>query len=301
MDWRIEVLRRAVSARVPFGFALRRLKRLQFGYEPDPANLRGTLSNFEQMVAAIKAVGRSFEGATVLEISSGWFPTIPVMLAMSGAKRILMSDLIPHMDEVTFAATLRFLQNTFPTNSRLNGITRLSDLPITYMAPFRANEVADGTINFVISRVVLEHIPQNDLVHLLTVLRLKLAPDGLMVHVIDNSDHLEHSDKSISKINFLTWTKGKHALINSLMKGGENRLRHQEYPRLFESAGFQVISAVMQIHEPTREIVGTLPLAAPYSSMSADNLAALGSIYVLASIRPGDGEADAQPVAQSRR
>lgn len=96
-----------------------------------------------------------------------------------------------------------------------------------------------------------------------------------MVHIIDHSDHLEHTDKSISKINFLTWSKGKHALINFLTKEGENRLRHHEYRRIFENSGFRVISATTEVHESTRQIAKTLPLVAPYSEMPPDQLAAL--------------------------
>lgn len=127
------------------------------------------------MNGALEAIGRTFEGATVLEIGSGWFPTIPIMLALGGAMRVLMSDLNPHIDNVTFAATLRFLKGIMPTNSRLNAITRLDDLPIAYLAPFDINTIANGTVDFVISRTVLEHIPSNDLTHLLKALRPKLC------------------------------------------------------------------------------------------------------------------------------
>jgi NAD(P)-dependent dehydrogenase (short-subunit alcohol dehydrogenase family) len=138
----LEVLRQAVFARVPFGVTLRRLKRHHFGYA-DRDNLRGTLSNLEQMTAALKAQGRSFEGATVLEVGSGWFPIIPIMLALNGASRVVMTDLTPHMDSVTLEATVQFLRNAYPANPRLHVVSRLADLPITYLAPFRASEVAE--------------------------------------------------------------------------------------------------------------------------------------------------------------
>ena len=132
---------------------------------------------------------------------------------------------------------------------------------------------------------VFEHIPPNDLVRLLRGLRPKVAAGGLMVHLIDHSDHLEHVDKGISKINFLTWSRSKHALINFLMRDGENRMRHHEYQDLFETAGFDVLSASAQIHPPTLELAKTLPLASPFASFSPDQLAALSSIYVVA-LRP---------------
>jgi hypothetical protein len=282
MDWRLKVATQAVLNRVPFGQALRRLKRRHFGYGPDDANLRETLVHLAQMKAALEAQGRTFEGATVLEIGSGWFPTIPIMLALGGAEQVLMSDLNRHMDEVTFAATLRFLRRVMPSNSSLEAIGALTDLPIRYLAPFDVDEIQDGSLDVVVSRTVFEHIPPNDLLRLLKGLRPKLAAGGLMVHLIDHSDHLEHTDKSISKINFLTWSTSKHAFIYFLMQGGENRLRHHEYQGLFEVAGFEVLSASAQIHQPTRQLATTLPLAPPYAALSPDQLAALSSIYVLA-------------------
>jgi hypothetical protein len=219
------------------------------------------------------------------------------MLTLNGAKRVLMSDLTPHTDDVTVAATLRFLRSTFPNDSRLNRISKLADLPITYMAPFHVDKIGDGTLDLVISRTVLEHIPPTDLERLLSALRPKLKANGLMVHVIDNSDHFEHNDKSISRINFLTWTERKHAFINSLIKGGENRLRHHEYPHIFERAGLRIVSTAMQIDEPTRAIAKALPLASRYSTMSPDELATLTSIYVLAPISASEGRAEVQSAA----
>ncbi len=285
MDWRLKVATQAVLNRVPFGQALRRLKRRHFGYEPDDANLRETLVHLAQMKAALEAQGRTFEGATVLEIGSGWFPTIPIMLALGGAKQVLMSDLNRHMDEMTFAATLRFLRRVMPSNPGLEAIGAFTDLPIRYLAPFDVDDIPDGSLDVVVSRTVFEHITPNDLLRLLKGLRPKLAAGGLMVHLVDHSDHLEHADKAISKINFLTWSTSKHTLINSLMRDGENRMRHHEYQGLFEAAGFEVLSASAQIHPPTRELAKTLRLAAPFAAFSPDQIAALSSIYVLA-LRP---------------
>lgn len=282
MDWRLKVAKQAVLARVPFGRTLRRIKRQLLGYEPDPENLADTLSCLTQMQRALHSLKRTFEGATVLEIGSGWFPAIPIMLALNGARRVIMSDLNPHMDDVTFASTLRFLKNLMPTNQRLSAVTSLNDLPITYLAPFDATAVSSGTIDYVISRTVLEHIPPDDLADLLKTLHPKLAPAGLMVHHVDHSDHLEHTDKSISKINFLTWSRRKHAFVNFLTMEGENRLRHHEYHPIFESAGYKVVSTTAEVHAPTRTMVKSLRLVSPYSSMSQDQLAALTSLYVLA-------------------
>jgi len=281
MGWQLHVLKIAITNRLPFGQMLRRFKRRIFGYEPDASNIHSTLASFEHMTTVLKAGNRSFENATVLEIGSGWFPTIPIMLSLNKVKHVLMTDLIPHMDSMTFDATVKFLRNTFSDDQRLSNIHQLSDLPISYLSPFSIDHVQDASLDYVISRAVLEHIPPKDLESLLAALRTKMKPDSLMVHIVDHSDHLEHVDKSISRVNFLTWSKSRHATINALLKGGENRLRHHEYLAIFVRAGFSVIRADGQTHQPTLERIPSLRLAEPYINMPIAQLAVLQSTYVL--------------------
>ena len=281
MDWRIRMAKLAIIGRIPFGDHARRAKRRVFGYSPDKENLLGTLRDLDQMQAALSELGRSFSGATVLEIGSGWFPTIPITLAVRGAKRVLMSDLVPHMDEVTFAATLKFLVENTQAQPRRTTESRIEDFPLTYLAPFRIADVADQSIDFIISRTVLEHIPRAALIDLLRALRPKLSPQGLMLHLVDHSDHLEHADKSLSKVNFLTWSNRKHALVNWLTKEGENRLRHHQYQQVFDEAGYGIAQFSTQLHEPTRALVKTLKLVAPFRGMTPDEISILSSLFVL--------------------
>jgi hypothetical protein len=281
MDWRLKVGRQAVLVRLPFGRALRSVKRRLLGYRPDPDNLSDTLKNWSQMRAALSHTGGSIEGATVLEIGTGWFPTIPILQCLQGAKRVYMSDLNAHLDDVSFAATLDFLRRVDPANQRLREIRTRKDLPLTYLAPFDVNALADGSIDLVTSRTVLEHIPPDVLVQLLRSLRPKLSARGRMVHLVDHSDHMEHSDKSISKINFLTWPERKHAWINRLTREGENRLRHHEYPALFALAGYRITLEQDNIHEPTRQLAKSLPLQWRFAAMTPEQLATMSSLYVL--------------------
>lgn len=290
MDWRLQIIKKSVLGRIPFGNSLRQLKRRTFGYKPDPDNLINTVENLKQMQSELNSLERSFRGSTVLEIGSGWFPTIPLLLAMEDIKHVYMTDLTPHMDKVTFKATLEYLRQYFPNAIYLKKINRIEDIPASYMTPFDPGKLPDKSIDYIISRTVLEHIPPEEIINLFSALRPKLTPAGLMLHLIDNSDHLEFNDKSISRINFLTWGKRKHASINFLMKDGENRLRHHEYPALFKSAGFSVLSEKAIIHEVTNEIANSLKLSSPYSEMTPEQLSALTSIYILAPDTPGNSD-----------
>lgn len=281
MDWRLQIIKKATMGRIPFGTTLRSLKRRMFGYTPDPRNLQYTLENLQTMKEQLQALGRTFSSSTVLEIGSGWFPTIPIMLAIDGARHVYMTDLTPNMDDVTFKTTLQYLQDALPNEARLATVQNRNDLPLTYLAPFNVDDIPDKSLDFIISRTVLEHIAPDQIVSFMRSLQPKLAENGLMVHLVDHSDHLEFADKSISRINFLTWGPKRHAVFNWLMKDGENRLRHHEYSALFERAGLRIIQESASIHEPTRQRAQSLKLAAPYSAMSPEQLAVLTSVFIL--------------------
>lgn len=289
MGWRTRVAKQAVLVRLPFGTALRRFKRRMVGYEPDPSNLNNTIECLDIMRAALAEQGRSFKNAEVLEIGSGWFPTIPILMCVEGAKSVRMSDLNLHMDEVTFQSTLRYLKNRFPDHKALQAINRLEDLPVSYMVPFAAADVPDASLDFIVSRTVLEHIDPDVIVTLHRELLPKLKKDGLVVHVVDHSDHLEHRDKSISKLNFLTWSTGWHRWINALTREGENRLRHHEYPALFQRAGYDLLSGTGTIHEGALKSLEAMKLAEPFATMPKAELAVLTSTYVLS---PTQGKTD---------
>lgn len=281
VGWKSHVLKLAIMGRLPFGKSMRKAKRRLFGYPPDPDNLRGTLSNLAEIKGAVESTGRSFTGASVLEIGSGWFPVIPIMLSLYGAKKVVLSDLSPHMDATTFAATLAFLQpqlKNFPgTENKLS----VEDFGLEYLSPFRVAAIPDGSIDIVISRTVLEHISAPQLHDLLAALRPKLAPHGIMAHYVDHSDHLEHRDKSISRINFLTWSDTQHGIVNWLTKEGENRLRHHEYREVFEDSGYEILSESGQPHKSTLALAPQLALKGRFVNMTPEQVSILSSIYLL--------------------
>lgn len=279
MDWRVQVIKAGVLNRLPFEAHLRQVKRRLVGYSPDEANLRQTAEDYAHMAQAVASVGRGFDGAAVLEIGSGWFPTIPLLLARDGARRVFLTDLARNMDERTFGVALDFVAR----HRAWPGVAgrRFEDFPFTYLAPFAPAQVRDRSLEFIASRTVLEHVPRRDLVALLRSLAAKLTGAGLMVHLVDHSDHLAHADPRLSMVNFLTWSARTHRFVTWLARGGENRLRHHEYPEVFRAAGLDVVASHAHVHEPTRRRLPTLRLAPPYDRMDPDALAIIRSIYVL--------------------
>ena len=101
-----------------------------------------------------------------------------------------------------------------------------------------------------------------------------------MLHCVDHSDHLEHHDKRLTKVNFLTWSDRLHTLVNALTREGENRLRHSDYVGLLAECGYEVIKANACMHEPTRQIAKGLRLAPRFRDLTPDEVAVLRSVYV---------------------
>ena len=281
MHWKQLLVKKAIVGRLPFADKLREIKRKLFGYPPDTGNLELTIESYERIKAASESLGRKIEGSTILEIGSGWFPTIPILLARDGAKKIFMSDLNVHMDEITFKATLDYMKSRFDNDDYIQNISNLNSLPIEYLAPFDHSQLSENSIDIITSRTVLEHVPKTDIYNLFSSLRTKISDNGVMVHLVDHSDHFEHHDKSISRINFLTWNEEKHALINFLIKDGENRLRHHEYHQVFMDAGYQLVNEEIDTDKKTLEIIDSLDLVYPYSQMTPTQLSTVTSIYSL--------------------
>jgi hypothetical protein len=283
MNWKKLLVKKAIVGRVPFADKLREIRRRVFGYPPDIKKVELTIKRYERIKAGLDKLGSPIEGATILEIGSGWFPIIPILLARDGAKKVFMSDLNIHMDDITFRETAAYLKHYFPNDDYIQKITNFSSLPIEYLAPFNVADLNDNSIDIITSNTVLEHILRSDIYNLFSSLRSKVSDYGSMVHLVDHSDHFEHFDKSISRIQFLTWNEEKHALINYLIKDGENRMRHQEYHQVFKDSGFDVINEEVDLHDETLERVKTLSLVYPYSKMLPEQLAVLTSIYLLKS------------------
>jgi hypothetical protein len=290
MDWRMQIVTRAIKARIPLADTVRRVKRAIAGYRPNDSNINSTLHSLRGLKAMMDRHGVELRGAAVLEIGSGWFPIAPMILKLSGAKTVYLTDIVRRIDTGTFETARQIVAKNFLSlaeafgwqagaHQELNRI-RLEDF--NYVAPFQPEVIEDGSLDLVLSRAVLEHIPVTDLRLLLLQLRPKLKSTAHAAHAIDNSDHYEHHDKTISRVNFLTWTERRHRLIYWLAgNNGENRLRHHEYAAMFRETGYRILAEDADVDAKTLNALPNLSLQEPYRSMHPEQVAALSSYFLL--------------------
>jgi hypothetical protein len=292
MGWRTTIAKGAIKRCVPFMPQLRRLKRQISGFSPNIANLDGTLIDAQRLLKAHEAAGGRLDGSRVLEIGSGWMPLIPLLLRLKGAREVILTDIEPFMDQVSFEAGRDYLLQRLATiapmfgldesiaRKQLESFTSIEAAQLRYLVPFTPAMLGTDLVDFVYSRTVLEHIPPAVLVSLLEELRARLTPAALMVHLVDESDHLEHQDKSISRVNFLTLTDRQWSIANACYDY-QNRLRHHEFTPLFSRAGLDVVAEEAWVDPRVMAVLPTLKLQPPFDSMTPEQIAVMWSVFTL--------------------
>tara|TARA_A100001015_G_scaffold152553_1_gene169201 strand:+ start:2668 stop:3507 length:840 start_codon:yes stop_codon:yes gene_type:complete len=124
-------------------------------------------------------------------------------------------------------------------------IKSISDLKenynIIYLAPMSLKQIFDDNLRYdaCISSTTLEHIPKDELIENFKMLKRIIDNDGIISATIDYSDHYSHTDKNISDLNYLKFNSKDWKKYNTPMLF-QNRLRHQDYRKIFKSINFKI-------------------------------------------------------------
>lgn len=303
MKWQLKFLRNAVFGIFPLAFQeqLRRIKRTVIPYEIQLNTY--TLSQGLQQVEMLRASGCDPTGKNCLELGTGWAPVIPLIFALAGCQSLTLVDSQRLMDEHTFQETCKKLiahkvdiarrlnitadavEQQLNKLAAMNLATALTEMNCTYLAPADLLKLAieKRSIDMITSRAVLEHIPPSTIKALLATFNQLLTTTGVMCHIIDNSDHWEFCDKSISRINFLKFSQKMFDFLSAMNPlDYQNRLRHSQYIQMFEAAGFKVILDDSRPDPQARADLESLVLHPAFSQYTQDDLAILTSYLVLA-------------------
>jgi len=193
----------------------------------------------------LEAFGRPADDAVFYEFGAGWDLAIPLSYAALGVGRQVLVDIRPSARAELVNETITLLERELGS---LGGpVSSLSELEerfgITYLAPrdARATGLESGSIDFVTSTDVCEHIPEEDLAQIFHECRRLLRPGGAISCRIDLQDHYAYFDPSLSRYHFLRFSDRAWGLVNSPLHF-QNRLREPDYRRLVEEAGLEVVS-----------------------------------------------------------
>ncbi len=209
-----------------------------------------------------------FAGGTpraVLELGTGWFPVVPVAMSLSGVERVHSVDITSHVTPENLAAAAgRVLEaaeenperfGPWPDEERMGSLREILDasdgpppvddvaevLGIDFIVGDAATvDLPDESIDLIVSNNTLEHIPEPVIRRLLVRFRGLVAPDGVMSHFIDLSDHFAHLDRSITIYNFLRFSERQWRWIDNDIQP-QNRMRCRDHQRMQEELGFQIV------------------------------------------------------------
>lgn len=155
---------------------------------------------------------------------------------------------------------------------------------IEYKAPCDARKVGfinDETIDYIASNVTLEHIPCTDLVSIMKECYRILNYQGIMSVTIDYQDHWSYFDCSISVYNFLQFEEKEWEKFNPAMHY-QNRLRHCDYIKIFEEAGFYIKEVkIKEVCLKDKEDLRKIKIATCFKKYTFEELLIRGAHFVL--------------------
>jgi len=195
----------------------------------------------------------------VVELGTGWYPVIPIGLALNGARTVWSVDRNPLVEHGRVVETLRRylkladrvtvtrpelldrMRQLVETADEYDAFALLRELGIVVrVGDARSIDLPDGSIDLLVSNNTLEHIPGEIIAGILREFRRLAGPDSVMSHFIDLADHYAGFDKRITVYNFLKYRERTWRVFNSSLHY-QNRLRVPDYRALHASAGWKIV------------------------------------------------------------
>lgn len=159
--------------------------------------------------------------------------------------RQLVVDLNPMIDLklVEQSRSLLASKVNLKANTEIKFLDNLASYGIEYRAPYDASktDLPDKSLDACISTNTLEHIPKESIRAILNELYRTLKNTGVVSAKIDYSDHYAHTDSSITLLNFLNFSEYEWRKYNHNCHY-QNRLRHNDYKKIFLDCNFEIIS-----------------------------------------------------------
>lgn len=291
--WQIKCMIDNAKACLPFQRRLRQLKDRALGYRREPNKDAKTIRDGLTLIEWLGDIS----AANLLEIGTGWQPMIPILFSLAGAK-VYMADLHPLMRQDTFCAALDAVRENRHEVARRLQIApetvdhatrecgdmeqRLRELWLTYLAPCdcRRLHLDPDSIDIITSHAVLEHIPSAVVADIFLEASRVLRPGGLMLHLIDHSDHWSHRDSNITAVNFLQYSDWLFNLTCFNPQNYQNRLRHSQYLGMLASAGFVCKREQRTVNPLCVAALSEMRVAKRFRDLNSEDLATTSSILL---------------------
>lgn len=307
MLWRVKARVQRIASRLPTRLSQSTyyLMQRRFGSlrNPDP---RRRFESAIEIWQLIERQGFDPVGRVFLDVGTGRTPAVAIAYWLMGAESTISIDLNPYLKESVTRESLsevgrneesfRALFGRRLNQSRLDGLLALysrksfsiakllEHCRIEYVAPGDAANTGlpAGSMDFHTSTRVFEHIPPDVIRAILREGNRVVGQRGLFVHRIDYGDHFAHSDHSISKINFLQFSDKEWDSIAGNGYMYMNRLRHDDFVRIFEQAGHEILDVETSVDSACIDLLDSadFELDSRFECKPQDVLAIVGARFV---------------------
>jgi hypothetical protein len=296
-NWKHKVLFQRVLSRIPFGeqmnVAVQAVKRSPLfpdqGFE---AETRDRMISVGRLIQRLSSV-LPLEGATVLEVGTGWAPIPTILLYLAGVRTIHTYDISRRAHWSAMRSIIRALRGRIdecadalgqPRNrvdqrlARIEGATSMGQMldlaQIIYVAPGNvlATGFPDGSIDLLFAYSVFEHIPLQVLDAMCReASRLLRQGTGRLCVQIDCGDNFAGFDKRLHALDYLKYSDEQwNRMVNDHNLHHFNRLREQEFLDILKGHG-AVIDSVKNASRPGYvEYVKAIPLAERFRSFTPE-------------------------------
>jgi SAM-dependent methyltransferase len=155
---------------------------------------------------------------------------------------------------------------------------------IEYMAPGDAAHTGlpMKSVDVHVSHFAFEHIPPEILKEILLEGGRIIKPGGLFINSVDYQDHFAVYTKTIHRLNFLQYNDEEWKKYNSNKYTYVNRMRHEDFLKLFEELKHEIIYMEALRDESIKKLLdeGRVKLDKKYQTMSKDMLSIMGAWFV---------------------
>lgn len=273
---------------IPFQAQIRQMKRKFYPYTDYIGDSYYSIENAVQMINMIKQHGVDITNMNIIEFGTGWLPIVPLVFCVSGAKNIKLTDIEYLMDNHTISlAKQRILEKRdyicANLDIKMDDFKERADrFSPSYIVPWSPSKEKDDSVDLILSRTVFEHVPEEDLIVFVKEFHRIIRKDAYMCHLIDNSDHWQHRQKDLSRVNFLKYNENeiiwKLAQFNA--QWYQNRLRHSDYKKMFQDTGFEICVEHGIADQKCIDDTKKMKIDPRFSGKTNDDMSILTSIFL---------------------
>jgi len=283
MNWRFKALLFKIIARMPPAMSYRAhylIQRYSGTLRKDVLDPMSLMKTAIEICDRINGLGRTPVGGVFMEIGTGRRLNLPVAFWLCGAAQTITVDISPYLLEELVKEDLEFLRNNpdraralfgnrldetrfdrmlrlADTNCCLGDLMDLCSTKYLLQTDSAHIELPSGSVDFQVSRSVFEHVPPDDLASLISECSRIVRDDGLLINVVDFTDHFSHSDKSISLINFLRFSDRQWLRIAGNRYAYANRLRIDDILDLLKREGNREVDLRCETEDSLLDLLGS--------------------------------------------